>query len=114
MPDAKIPEMDFALAVIRDSEPGPVPVERHGHDQAHAVQGPEHGPRLRIPGGDPARGARVVPPPAASWRPSPLKARDQTGSGPDSKVRIGRPEGRCQRVTIGRPSGPPADADASD
>src|SRR5262249_10333805 len=53
-------------------------------------------------------GPPFLPPPAASLRPSPLKARAWTGSGPASNVRIARPEARSQRVTTGRPFGPPA------
>ena len=65
----EVPEVDLRLPVIRDGEPGPVRVERQGLDQAHAVQGPEHGPRLRVPGGDPARAVRSCPrPPRACGR----------------------------------------------
>ena len=68
----EVPEVDLRLPVIRDGEPDPVRVERQGHDQAHAVQGPQHGPRLRVPGGDPARGALRRP--AARREPAAVAA----------------------------------------
>ena len=111
----EVPEVDLRLAVIRDGEPGAVRVERQGLDQAHAVQGPQHGPRLRVPDGDPARAVLLR---AAARREPAAVAAEGEGldrvrprlEGPDRA----RPEATSQRVTTGHAFGPPTAAVASD
>ncbi len=106
--------MDLHPLVIRDGEPDSIRVERQGLDAADAVQRPEHGPRLRVPGGDPARGSPLAP---TGREPAAVAAEGEglePGSAPPR--RFGSPGSRrgARGSRPDGPVGPPSAAVASD